>query len=472
MSKPIPVFVIPTYRLREVGQTVEAYDDQFRHNGHALDLIVFDDSSVANQEKYYQLLEKTRTFNPLHYVGPQEKEQFLNYLFGRLRDRKLEPLVRNLFRPSCGGNRNYTLMYTLGDLLISADDDMRPVALMEESPESLGDAEVCRGKWMAATSGGYTIKSLDILTAFLDVLGKRVGDIPPNHDRGELLVDTAMDLETNASRGLERENALRLQPGAIDDDIIVKMAQTYRSGTSDIDALDFVEMFLDDPTQVSLDNMNELYVLINFRPVITKQNWQMDCGVAGFDNEFGLPPFFPTRLRFEDYIYRLWIQQDGIASAHVDAAQNHIKSNYMRNPLSAEIFNEEVANLIKRKIKGTISHRDELSIMFDYDGDVTLADSEGILDKITRLHRRVQDALISAGPERRQSLQEFGISLERSFYGFEPDFFQQNLIRITDDVISQFKGALELWPTLLEICYLRKRRHGLPRRRVANQAKP
>src|SRR5208283_3456456 len=100
MSKPIPVFVIPTYRLREVGQTVEAYDDQFRHNGHALDLIVFDDSSVANQEKYYQLLEKTRTFNPLHYVGPQEKEQFLNYLFGRLRDRKLEPLIRNLFRPS------------------------------------------------------------------------------------------------------------------------------------------------------------------------------------------------------------------------------------------------------------------------------------------------------------------------------------------------------------------------------------
>ena len=58
----------------------------------------------------------------------------------------------------------------------------------------------------------------------------------------------------------------------------------------------------------------------------------MDCGVAGYDNTFGLPPFFPTRLRFEDYIYRLWIQQEGIAAAHVDAAQNHIKNNYMRNP--------------------------------------------------------------------------------------------------------------------------------------------
>ena len=41
----------------------------------------------------------------------------------------------------------------------------------------------------------------------------------------------------------------------------------------------------------------------------------------GTTTRFGLPPFFPTRLRFEDYIYRLWVQQDGVAAAHVDAAQ-------------------------------------------------------------------------------------------------------------------------------------------------------
>ena len=137
------------------------------------------------------------------------------------------------------------------------------------------------------------------------------------------------------------------------DDAVVKMAQTFRSGTNDIDAVDFVEMFLDDEQQTDLDDLNDLYVLVNFRPVVTKKNWRMDCGVAGYDNTFGLPPFFPTRLRFEDYIYRLWVQQDGIAAAHVDAAQNHTKSNYMRNPPAAEIFNEEVSNLLKRRIKGT-----------------------------------------------------------------------------------------------------------------------
>jgi hypothetical protein len=465
-----PIFVIPTNRLRDVGETVEAYDEHFRRNGHAVTMIVFDDSSAVNQQKYYSGLERTRTFNPLYYVGPQQKEQFLAYLFGRLRDRKLDLLVRNLFRPSYGGNRNYTLMYTLGHLMVSADDDMRPYAFVEDSPESLGPDEVCRGKLMKASAKGYTRKSFDILAAFLDVLGKRAGEAPANHDRGELLIDSSMDLETNASQGLSRENILMLQHGTVSDDARIKMAQTFRSGTNDIDALDFVEIFLDDESKLSLDDLNEVYVLVNFRPVITTKNWRMDCGVAGYDNTYGLPPFFPTRLWFEDYIYRLWIQQADLASAHVDAAQNHIKNNYMRNPLASEVFNEEVANLLKRKIKHTVTRLDELSIMFDYEGEVTLDDSEEILTRISGLHRRVVQAQnMARSPERQDALRAFASNLERAFYGFEPDFFQQNLIRIVDDVISHFKGSLEIWPTLVEICYLHKNRAGLPMQSVANQ---
>src|SRR5579863_2867592 len=171
-------FVIPTYRLRDVGEAVEHYDEHFRRNGYSVPMIVFDDSSPANQQKYYSLLEQTRTHHELYYVGPQEKEQFLAYLNGRLRDRKLESLVKNLFRPSYGGNRNCTLMYTLGGLMISSDDDMRPFALMEDSPESLAVDEVCRGKLLKAGRGGYTRKSFDILAALRDVLGKPVGRLP------------------------------------------------------------------------------------------------------------------------------------------------------------------------------------------------------------------------------------------------------------------------------------------------------
>ena len=454
-------FVIPTRRLRDVGETVEEYDEHFWRNGHSPEIIVFDDSTPANQEKYFPLLEKTKTHQDLYYVGPREKEQFLSYLNSRLRDKRLESLVRSLFRPSYGGNRNYTLMHTLGGLMVSSD---------EYSPESLGDDEVCRGRLHKFGENGYTRKSFDIISAFLDALGKPVSEVPDNYERGEFLVDTAMDLETNASKGLMREHSLMLQRGKVLENSRVKIAQTFRSGTNDIDAVDFLEMFLEDEAQTNLDALNDTYVLVNFRPVVTRKNWRMDCGVAAYDNTFGLPPFFPTRLRFEDYIYRLWIQQDGIIAAHVDAAQHHLKSNYMRNPPATEIFNEEVCNLLKRKIKSTVSHMDALTIGFDYSGEVTADDAREILEKIVALHRRAMQAAEGARtPDRAQALWLFAASLEKAFYGFEPDFFQQNLLRIVDDVVGVIKASIQLWPTLVEIAYFEKRRNGLPKTRVCNQ---
>ena len=470
MQDPEIFFVIPTYRLRDIGEAVERYDEHFWRNGHSVPMIVFDDSSPANQEKYYPLLEQTSTHNNLYYVGPQEKDQFLAYLNQRLRDKRLVGLVKNLFRPSYGGNRNFTLMYTLGGLMISSDDDMRPYTLIEDSPESLADDEMCRGKLVKAGQNGYTRKSFDILTSFLDVLGKPVAQVPDNYERGELLTDTAADLETNSTKGLAQQNSLLLRRGPLADDAVVKLAQTFRSGTNDIDVLDFVDLFLADDEQTSLDDINDVYVLVNFRPVVTKKNWRMDCGVAGYDNTLGLPPFFPTRLRFEDYIYRLWIQQQGIASAHVDAAQHHTRSNYMRNPPAADIFNEELTNLLKRRISSSITRLDELSITFDYDGEVTSHDAEEILTKIVALRdKAIQHANSTTNPERSQALRLFSANLEKTFYAFEPDFFQQNLSRIIDDVISVIQGSIELWPTLVEICYFEKARKGLPQIRVQNR---
>ncbi len=462
-------FVIPTYRLRDVGETVEAYDEHFRRNGHSPKIIVFDDSSPAAQEKYYPLLERTRTYSDVFYVGPREKEAFTSYIGRRLRDKRLDGLVKNLFRPSYGGNRNCALMYTLGGLVVSADDDMRPYALMEDSLESLDEGEISRGRLHRVNQNGYVRKSFDVLGAFLDVLGKRASDVPANYEAGELLVDTAMDLETNATKGVSRENSLLLRKGSVRSDAVVKMAQTFRSGTNDVDALDFAELFLTNDEQVDPDELNELYVLVNFRPAVTKLNWRMDCGVAGYDNTFGLPPFFPTRLRFEDYVYRLWVRQDQIAAAHVDAAQNHTKSNYMRNPVAAEVFNEEVCNLLKRKIKDTLSHTDELTIGFDYSGEVTAEDAAQSLDKVAALHSRAIEAAGTAQSERADALRLFAANLQKAFYSFEPDFFQQNLLRIADDVVSVIKGSIELWPTLVEICYFEKDRRGLPQVRVNNQ---
>jgi hypothetical protein len=470
VAQPDLTFVIPTYRMRDVGETVQQYDQHFWRNGHTVRIMVFDDSSPANQEKYFPLLEQTHTHNELFYVGPREKERFLGYLNDRLRDARLETMVRNLFRPSYGGNRNCTLMYTLGGLMVSSDDDMRPYALMEDKPESLQNDEICRGRLHRSGTNHVVHKSFDIIAAFTDVLAKRVAEIPENYERGELLLDSAMELETNTTKGVSAENSLMLEHGQVSDTALVKIAQTFRSGTNDIDAIDFVDMFLADEEQIDPDSVNDLYVLVNFRPVVTKRNWRMDCGVAGYDNTFGLPPFFPTRLRFEDYIYRLWIQQPGVVAAHVDAAQHHTRSSYMRNPPAAEIFNEEVANLIKRQIKSSVTRLDELSIAFDYNGEVSAADAQEVLEKIVSLHRRATTAIPKAStPERADALRLFAANLNKAFYGFEPDFFQQNLVRIVDDVIGVIKGSIELWPTLVEIAYFQKCRYGLPQLRVENQ---
>jgi len=83
--------------------------------------------------------------------------------------------------------------------------------------------------------------------------------------------------------------------------------------------------------------------------------------------------------------------------------------------------------------------------------------------------RALETAETTKRPERAEALRLFAANLNKAFYGFEPDFFQQNLLRIVDDVISVIKGSIELWPTLVEIAYFQKNRNGLPQIRIKNE---
>ena len=125
---------------------------------------------------------------------------------------------------------------------------MRPHALIESSPESLNTDEISRGKLLKRDAGGVIQKSFDLLTSFKDVLGRKVCELPANYEKGELLKDTAMDLETNVSNDFAGDNSLLLKRGPLSPGAVVKMAQTFRTGTNDIDALDFVQMYLRDPS--------------------------------------------------------------------------------------------------------------------------------------------------------------------------------------------------------------------------------
>jgi L-arabinose isomerase len=54
-----PYFVIPTHPLRDVRATIHEYDEHIHRNGHSVQMIVFDDSTHANVEKYLPQLEQT-----------------------------------------------------------------------------------------------------------------------------------------------------------------------------------------------------------------------------------------------------------------------------------------------------------------------------------------------------------------------------------------------------------------------------
>src|SRR5262249_40024519 len=115
---------------------------------------------------------------------------------------------------------------------------------------------------------------------------------------------------------------------------------------------------------------------------------------------------------------------------------------------------------------------DEFGVDFAYEGEVTAHDAKEVLDKVAALYgRALERAEKALKPERAEALRLFAANLNNAFYGFEPDFFQQNLLRIVDDVVSVIKGWIALWPTLVEICYFEKNRRGLPQIRVNNQRK-
>jgi hypothetical protein len=73
------IFTIPTYRLRDVAETIEKYDEHFWSNGHTIKMMVFDDSSLANHEKYYALLERQKRSMTFTTSAREKRNSFLSF---------------------------------------------------------------------------------------------------------------------------------------------------------------------------------------------------------------------------------------------------------------------------------------------------------------------------------------------------------------------------------------------------------
>ncbi|MBL8742484.1 MAG: hypothetical protein JNK04_15350 [Myxococcales bacterium] len=459
-------FVVPTYRLRDVAQTVAEYDEHFYKHGQPIEIVVFDDSTSGAQDRYIQELEQQSTHNEVRYVGVREKAELVARVTDRLGDRSLECLVHGALRPSHGGNLNFALLHTIGDLVISADDDMRPHALMDDRSgvvlEGRALSESTMARWPHSEKSRRTF---DVARSFLDVLGKPVREISQKLTRGDRAEDE--NLHGGPLRGCE---TVVMRDGHLSDDAVVKVAQTYRSGTPEIDALGQVEVFLEDEQQLDMEQPLNVCVLAAFRPAVANKHTRKPSGVVGFDNREGMPPYIASDLRIEDYVQRLWLLDQAFAVAYVDAAQHHARNPYMRRPLAWEVVGCEIATFLKRRMLETLTRITPTGIDMDYDGHVAAEEAEAILDKLSSLYGRVLAASdVTRDERRRGELLRFANDLNVHARSFERDPFEHDLAKIADATVRTIRGTMRVWPTLVEICERAKRAQALPARRLKSR---
>jgi len=446
-------FVLPTKRIKNIPETLAEFLPLIEDRPEAFSVTIFDDSPRGLANEVLPELKELKSKVPVSYVGVDEKTRFLDLLSERVCQPDYAPLLKEFFRPCYGGNRNFTALYTLGSHMISIDDDMRPYELRLDLSGPLKKREISRGTLVNSNNTRKVHqRPSDPVSLFVNCLGKKYSDLSEDYSGAHVLLDSQMDLQTNASLGLQRDTNLVLEGEAPGADDVVKMAQTYRTGTNDIDAIDFVEMCLDNESQEEFSRHEDVFALEHLSPVATSINFRMDCGVAGYDNHEGIPPFVPSGLRCEDYLYRLWIQQPGSCAAHVNCALTHLKSGYMRYSHAHEILNEEVANLLKRKILASGFQAEAHTVKFNFDGHIERTDAREILDKITGLHSRLksQAASKTASPSRRQSLDNIAVTLQDAFYGFDSDHFFFELSRAVEREARILKCCCIIWPSLIE----------------------
>lgn len=471
-----PVFVIPTYRLMDAAQTVSYYDQHFHDFGRKIDLWVFDDSPFTMSQKYYPLLEKTPTFNDVYYVGPDEKTAYIKKTCELAGVSIADSVINRIFRPSYGGNRNFALIYTLGRIIMSSDDDMKPGGYVLKDRPQLATNVVLRATSVKNPEQAAEFVTHDVAGSFLNVLGKHPHEV--DLIQGEYAEDRYYDILSNirkerAENGSDPEcTYLTLKPLTSPlEDTTIKMAQTFMTGTNDIDSIDLFYAFLHS-TKETIESLNETYVIEAFRPFASKINWRFACGVAGYDNREGLPPFFPTRLRFEDYIFRLWSQHKSVATAHVKSIQHHTRSPRMRPTLADDIYNEMTANFMKDKIRETLSGITDLAISFDYDGIVTEAEVKGLLDYGQRLDGMVEKSLKKEKSNPRSHiLQEFRDGLRRNLGNYEFDTFLRKFSQDVDEEMYVIKDGMTYWERLVQITLLRILKDDMPIKKVKNMRK-
>jgi hypothetical protein len=363
------VLGIPTIR-QQTHATVREYAENLKRYGHeGTTILVSDDApagATAVLEAGLEAVAQACPDSALAYLGPEEKARYLDGLEACV------PGASALLQPGYGGNRNWLLLATLGRQLLSVDDDVHPYGLFRERART--SRLVLEGEFVGKAEADRCLRvDFDILGAYGAMLGRPVAEvIGAWADRGQPLAvgshleDANVDLSLNLANRPLQPASVELVPGNPPPNGRIGIVQTFLSGDPDLDTRELVWAFHQwGDSRILQGKPPVQFVIDTFRPCVLDHDFRLTAAVLGLDNTLGTIPFIPTRLRFEDYLLRLYSQRQAFHVGYCDAVQTHCRAMTSRNNIVRDFVIEGLATIMKTLINAGLETTGPFTFQFE-----------------------------------------------------------------------------------------------------------
>jgi hypothetical protein len=249
---------------------------------------------------------------------------------------------------------------------ISVDDDVRPHGLFLDSI-ALPESCIAIGRYLEDERARWCDRrEQDVVGSVTKLLGRSVRDL-----RGRLLMgadirDSDAPDPTRDKTVLGDTSLITVCPGHVCDDAVVSVVQTHLTGDTDIEARILMDNVLGrDARQASDGGAPFKLCLGNHAAAIVANNSRLSAATLAFRNWHGGLFFLPTRLRCEDYLWRMHIAgRDEIAVGIADVVQTHYRSTISRLVPAKEWCNEQVAWCVTSAMRSTLGLCGRLGVRF------------------------------------------------------------------------------------------------------------
>ena len=441
---------IPTIR-KHTHATVREYVANFTRHGHGeTAILVADDGPASGSGPLTTgLAAVARDYpdTPISYLGEREKARYLEGL------ERAVPGASALLGPGYGGNRNWLLLASLGRFLMSVDDDIHPYGLFQPGPQVPGT--ILEGAYLDPQAMGRVSRvEVDLVGAYRSMLGRPAWEVVRDWaGQGRPLVvgshlrDANTDLTLNVSLRPLQPATIELVEGSAPSGRI-GIVQSFLSGDPDLDSKDLIWGFLAwGDGRVLHGKLPLRFVIRHCQPCLLDHDFRLTAAVLGLDNREGSIPFIPTRLRFEDYLLRLYSKWEGCHVGYCAAAQTHGRSMVNRNNIVADFVIEGLATIMKKLINSGL--RSSSACRFDFEPRPALAD-EALRSLWRSLVAPLEDA--ASGVARRSPFWPLYRALveKEALDAQDPQPF---VAAHRPRLLAEYSGllkAMDLWPRILD----------------------